>query len=406
MLDSGPPRRFANGHCARPGGVRVFAFSRRVSPGLTRPRRGGRIKDPERCQCGGLFVLVRPCAIPRVVTPRGLDLSGTLDGAGGIGGLLARSRHATSSPYAVNGNSFYHADGNGNVTYLASSSDGTDAAYRYDPFGRWLAQTGPYASANVMRFSSKPWVAHNGSNTDGLYYYGYRFYDPLTQRWPNRDPIGELGGANLYGFVYNNPVNRFDRLGLDANTPSSTITPWELGWEWLTGNGPRHRDFGPGDYMTEGLRQHWHIKDSIDKMKTEIFFRCQSCKNGDFTKSYLYSLAGWEGIPKYLYDYSTLATGGNTGNLVVTYLGSYGLDITASDIKCSKGTAKLSFLVNNSSTAASGTRPPVLGYTEWWQNNIAPYINQWFQNGGMSTTTQTFRWTENVSFDANHCCVD
>jgi RHS repeat-associated protein len=100
------------------------------------------------------------------------------------------------------------------VTYLANSSGGTDAAYRYDPFGRWLAQTGPYASANVMRFSSKPWIAHNGSNTDGLYYYGYRLYDPLTQRWLNRDPIGERGGINLYAFVANNPINAYDPLGL------------------------------------------------------------------------------------------------------------------------------------------------------------------------------------------------
>jgi RHS repeat-associated protein len=127
---------------------------------------------------------------------------------------LARSRHATSSPYAVNGNSFYHADGNGNVTYLASSSGGTDAAYRYDPFGRWLVQTGPYASANVMRFSSKPWIAHNSSNTDGLYYYGYRFYDPLTQKWPNRDPIGEKADLNLYRFNYNAPINYVDPDGL------------------------------------------------------------------------------------------------------------------------------------------------------------------------------------------------
>ncbi|HQK02574.1 MAG TPA: RHS repeat-associated core domain-containing protein [Verrucomicrobiota bacterium] len=233
-----------------------------------------------------------------------------------------------------------------------------------------------------------------------------RFNSARVARWPSRDPIGESGGMNLYGFVYNNPINRFDRLSLDANTPSSTITPWELGWEWLTGDGPRHRDFGPGYYMAEGLRQHEHVKDSIDKMKTEIFFRCQSCKNGDFTKSYPYSLAGWGGVLKYLHDYSTLGTGGMTGNLVVTYLGSYGLNITASDIKCAKGTAKLSFLVNNSSTAASGTRPPVLGYTEWWQNNIAPFINDWFSSGGMSKTTQTFRRTENVTFDANHCCVD
>jgi RHS repeat-associated protein len=225
MLDPAPSCQPANGHGARPGGVRGFASSRRVSPGLTRPRRGGRIKNPERCQCGGLFVPVRPCAIPRVVTPRGFDLSGTLDGAGGIGGLLARSRHATSSPYAVNGNSFYHADGNGNVTYLASSSGGTGAAYRYDPFGRWWAQTGPYASANGWRFSSKPWVAHNGSNTDGLYYYGYRFYDPLTQRWLNRDPIEEQGGLNLYGFVGNDAISRIDPFGLTPPVDSPRWPP-------------------------------------------------------------------------------------------------------------------------------------------------------------------------------------
>jgi RHS repeat-associated protein len=142
-----------------------------------------------------------------------LDLSGTLAGAGGIGGLLARSRHATTSPYGINGTSYYHADGNGNVTYLASGSGGPDGAYRYDPFGRWLAQTGSYAGANGMRFSSKPWLAHNGSNTEGLYYYGYRFYDPLTQRWLNRDPLGENGGINLYGFVVNDPINSLDSDG-------------------------------------------------------------------------------------------------------------------------------------------------------------------------------------------------
>jgi len=32
--------------------------------------------------------------------------------------------------------------------------------------------------------------------------------------WPNRDPIGERGGLNLYGYVGNSPVNRTDRFGL------------------------------------------------------------------------------------------------------------------------------------------------------------------------------------------------
>ena len=108
--------------------------------------------------------------LPLMTNTRGRDLSGSPAGAGGIGGLLARSYGYSGGNWS--NHNAYHADGNGNVTYLASASDGTDAAYRYDPFGRWLAQTGPYASANVMRCSSKPWIAHNGSNTDGLYYYG------------------------------------------------------------------------------------------------------------------------------------------------------------------------------------------------------------------------------------------
>jgi len=45
--------------------------------------------------------------------------------------------------------------------------------------------------------------------------YTYRYYDPQTGRWPSRDPIEEDGGANLYGFVGNSPINVFDLLGLD-----------------------------------------------------------------------------------------------------------------------------------------------------------------------------------------------
>jgi uncharacterized protein RhaS with RHS repeats len=44
--------------------------------------------------------------------------------------------------------------------------------------------------------------------------YGFRYYDPETGRWPNRDPIGEQGGYNLYGFVGNDGHNYFDTLGL------------------------------------------------------------------------------------------------------------------------------------------------------------------------------------------------
>jgi len=48
----------------------------------------------------------------------------------------------------------------------------------------------------------------------GVLYYGYRYYDPVTGRWPSRDPMREVGGLNLYGFIHNNPTTLWDYLGL------------------------------------------------------------------------------------------------------------------------------------------------------------------------------------------------
>jgi RHS repeat-associated protein len=52
--------------------------------------------------------------------------------------------------------------------------------------------------------------------TMGVTDYSYRWYDPVTGRWPSRDPIGEEGGINLYGFVGNDGVTRWDFLGLSV----------------------------------------------------------------------------------------------------------------------------------------------------------------------------------------------
>ncbi len=47
----------------------------------------------------------------------------------------------------------------------------------------------------------------------GVTYYGYRYYDPVTGRWPSRDPIEESGGLNLYGFVGNDGIASIDPSG-------------------------------------------------------------------------------------------------------------------------------------------------------------------------------------------------
>jgi hypothetical protein len=44
-------------------------------------------------------------------------------------------------------------------------------------------------------------------------YYNYRYYSPELGRWTKRDSIEESGGLNLYGFVGNDPVGRWDVWG-------------------------------------------------------------------------------------------------------------------------------------------------------------------------------------------------
>ena len=70
------------------------------------------------------------------------------------------------------------------------------AGHEYDGFGRLVGKWGTNADENTMRFSSMPF-----NRNSGLIGYWGRFYEPNFGRWLNRDPMGEAGGINLYGFV-------------------------------------------------------------------------------------------------------------------------------------------------------------------------------------------------------------
>jgi len=60
--------------------------------------------------------------------------------------------------------------------------------------------------------------------TPGLRGCGYKTVSGRHE-WPNRDPIGERGGLNLYGYVGNNPISRVDPLGWsNENAPPVNVT--------------------------------------------------------------------------------------------------------------------------------------------------------------------------------------
>ncbi len=132
----------------------------------------------------------------------GTDLSGTMQGAGGVGGLLHLERDGAIyvPTYDNNGNVIHYCDAQGNVV----------ASFIYDAFGNIISQSGPMADDFAFRFSTKYY-----DHETGLYYYGCRYYHPPLMRWINRDPIEEDGGENLYAFCGNNGINRLDSLGED-----------------------------------------------------------------------------------------------------------------------------------------------------------------------------------------------
>lgn len=73
----------------------------------------------------------------------GPDVSGKLNGAGGIGGLLMINEAGKS----------YHVafDGMANVTTIIDSATGTIAAsYEYDQFGTLIRSTEPYSDKNPI----------------------------------------------------------------------------------------------------------------------------------------------------------------------------------------------------------------------------------------------------------------
>lgn len=140
----------------------------------------------------------------------GLDVSGSLSAAGGVGALLQINDHPATKTWLPT------YDGNGNVVSLVNSATGSlGAIYEYNPFGELIRNEtrDPAAAGNPFRHATR----YRDEET-GLYYYGRRYYSASLGRWISRDPIEERGGLNLYGFVRNNAISRWDYLGLVDET--------------------------------------------------------------------------------------------------------------------------------------------------------------------------------------------
>lgn len=274
--------------------------------------------------------------------------------------------------------------------------------WQQDPLAVTLVELSPYqfATNNPVSFSDPLGLDTVRVNGEGSHHIQVRQGDVLA--WT----IGDETSYYTYDPSNKDAVNGFVGGGIsDGALDAATVTapsqhgddasPWQVGYEWATGTGPREHHFRGADPFTRELRKHDHIEETRGLIAGGLANHSLSL-NRPYSNPY--NLGGFSGVPKYIRDYSTLLTGGLTGNIAVTYLGSYELHYEILSIDEESGTARVHFNVFNASTIGSGIRPPVIGYTQWWSNNVAKPLNNYFSSGAFSTTTQTFDWDETIKY--------
>ncbi len=134
-----------------------------------------------------------------------------LDGTGNIIARFVYGSKTNVPDYLVKNGITYRiiSDHLGSPRLVINTADGTIVQrMNYDEFGNVILDTNP--GFQPFGFAGGIYDQHTG-----LVRFGVRDYDPQTGRWTVKDPILFGGGqANLYAYVFNNPINFYDPYGL------------------------------------------------------------------------------------------------------------------------------------------------------------------------------------------------
>ena len=124
----------------------------------------------------------------------------------------------------ISGTSYYYTrDHLDSVREMCNSSGTLISRLDYDPWGRVTVISGTV----LPDFQYAGYYAHmpiSGSPLD-LNLTLYRAYDPNTTRWLSRDPLGEGADATLYSYVWNDPIDLVDPLGLAGGASKNPNGP-------------------------------------------------------------------------------------------------------------------------------------------------------------------------------------
>jgi len=109
---------------------------------------------------------------------------------------------------------YYQFDPQGNVSEISDASGNIIESRTYDAFGveNRVAATGNSLGTDPFGFNAES--GYYLDRESGLYYCHFRYYDPASGGWVNRDPIAYGGGLNTYSYCSNQPIFARDPSGL------------------------------------------------------------------------------------------------------------------------------------------------------------------------------------------------
>jgi RHS repeat-associated protein len=159
-------------------------------------------------------------SIRRYVWAGGTQPAEERDAARVVRRFFEEGEQVVGGPGEATGLLYYARDHLGTVREVTGSSGRLVCRVEYDFWGavkrrsRWDFMGNRQESPAV---TVAGYTGHHEHAKSGLVLTWHRAHDPETSRWLSRDPIGEKGGINLYGYVGNNPINLWDELGNSPN---------------------------------------------------------------------------------------------------------------------------------------------------------------------------------------------